>query len=73
MTPNVGIAADENHCSSPGAGHAMGLQIFVAARSIGFIHAREYSTLGVLHQGSLETKEIFGTRISTSTESRVHT
>lgn len=45
----------------------------MTALRIRSVLGRENRTLSVLHQCSLETKEIHGSRIGTSTETRVHT
>lgn len=45
----------------------------MAALRIRSVLGRENGTLGVLHQCSLEAKEVLGSRIGTSTEARVHT
>lgn len=45
----------------------------MTALRIRSVLGRENGTLGVLHQSSLEAKEVLGSCIGTSTEARVHT
>lgn len=45
----------------------------MATLRIRSVLGRENGTLGVLHQSSLEAKEVHGSSIGTSTEARVHT